>query len=208
MFVGSHRKASPLEAARALSLHPESPGPALSVARCFAPPTLAPPRLAPIPAVSVTSLSMKPFLRLTLLAVLPIMLPAQNSTAPADVSPTPQPLASAVFDWEKLTVTATTTGERRNVFDGPTSTLDQAHCHITTLNPGTTSGEPRRHLQEEVIIVKTGRVEVSIDGRLETAGPGSVFFLASNAVTRLRNAGNTPATYYVIYYRTPLTPKN
>ena len=48
---------------------------------------------------------------------------------------------------------------------------------------------------------------MSIDGRLATAGPGSVFFLASNAVTRLRNAGDTPATYYVISTRTPLTPK-
>lgn len=122
---------------------------------------------------------------------------------------TPAPtLTSAVFPWDKLAVTATATGERRAVFDGPTATLDQAHCHITTLKPGTTSGEPTRHPQEEIIIVKTGRVEMTIDGRLETAGPGSVFFLASNAVTRLRNAGDTPATYYVIYTRTPLTPRN
>jgi quercetin dioxygenase-like cupin family protein len=150
---------------------------------------------------------MKSLLRLSLLALLPTMLPAQNSSTPAATTPPPL-LASAVFDWAKLAVTPTPTGERRNVFDGPTATLDQAHCHITTLNPGTTSGEPRRHLQEEIIIVKTGRVELSLDGRLETAGPGSVFFLASNAVTRLRNAGDTPATYYVIYTRTPLTPKH
>ena len=47
-----------------------------------------------------------------------------------------------------------------------------------------------------------------IDGRTETAGPGSVFFLAANAITRLRNAGDTPATYIVVYYYTPLTPKS
>ena len=46
-----------------------------------------------------------------------------------------------------------------------------------------------------------------IDGKVQTAGPGSVFFLAANAVTRLRNAGTTPCTYIVFYYYTPLTPK-
>jgi quercetin dioxygenase-like cupin family protein len=135
------------------------------------------------------------------------MLTAQNFSGPGSPKSS-VPLASTVYDWAKLTATPTPNGERRDVFDGPTATLDQAHCHITTLKPGTNSGEPRRHLQEEVIIVKQGRVEVSIDGRVETAGAGSVFFLASNAVTRLRNAGDTPATYYVVYFRTPLTPKS
>jgi len=97
---------------------------------------------------------------------------------------------------------------RRDVFDGPTTTLDKAHCHITTLNPGENSGEPRVHLQEEIIIVKEGLVEMHIDGKTQTAGPGSVFFLAARATTALRNAGPTPCTYIVVYYYTPLTPKN
>jgi XRE family transcriptional regulator, regulator of sulfur utilization len=116
-------------------------------------------------------------------------------------------LVSAVHEWDKLPVTKTEKGVRRDVFDGPTSTLDKAHCHITTLNPGENSGEPRRHLQEEVIIVKEGQVEATFDGKTQTAGPGSVIFFAANAVTRLRNVGTTPATYIVVYYYTPLTPK-
>lgn len=117
-------------------------------------------------------------------------------------------LTSAVYDWEKMTVTPTPKGARRDVFDGPTTSLDKVHCHITTLNPGENSGEPRLHLQEEIIIVKDGLVEMHIDGKNQTAGPGSVFYLAARATTRLRNAGTTPATYIVIYYTTPLTPKN
>jgi hypothetical protein len=50
-------------------------------------------------------------------------------------------------------------------------------------------------------------VEATFDGKIQMAGPGSIFFFAANAVTRLRNAGDTPATYVVIYYYTPLTPK-
>ena len=147
---------------------------------------------------------MKLLLPLAAFAALATMLPAQTS------APTPPPakLTSAVYDWEKLPVIPTPKGVRRDVFDGPTTTLDKVHCHITTLNPGENSGEPRKHLQEEVIIVKEGLVEMHIDGRDQTAGPGSVFFLAANAVTRLRNAGTTPATYIVVYYYTPLTPKS
>ena len=116
-------------------------------------------------------------------------------------------LPSTIFDWEKLKVTTTTNGVRRDVLDGPTATLDKLHCHITTLNPGQTSGEPRLHLQEEVIIVREGSVEATVDGRVQTVGPGSVIFFAANAVTRLRNAGSGPATYTVVYFLTPMTPK-
>ena len=135
------------------------------------------------------------------------MLPAQ--TPPPDAHP-PSPsanLVSAVFAWEKLTVTPTAKGVRRDVFDGPTATVDKMHCHITTLNPGEKSGEPSKHLQEEVIIVKEGSVEAHWDGQSKTGGPGSVIFFAAGATTFLRNAGPTPCTYLVIYYYTPLTPK-
>jgi XRE family transcriptional regulator, regulator of sulfur utilization len=135
-----------------------------------------------------------------------LILGAAGCAVPMNSADTPK-LTSALYDWQKMEVTPTATGVRRALFDGPTATLDKLHCHITTLNPGQNSGEPRRHLQEEVIIVKEGTVEASIDGKTQTAGPGSVFFFAANAVTRLRNAGAGPATYIVVYYYTPLTPK-
>jgi XRE family transcriptional regulator, regulator of sulfur utilization len=132
------------------------------------------------------------------------------SPAPAP-SPVPAPaarLTSSTYEWAKLVVEAKPNGSRRAVLDGPTATLDRMHVHITTLNPGEKSGEPRKHLQEEVIIVKEGTIEANWDGKSSTIGPGSVIFFASNAVTYLRNAGKTPATYYVVYYYTPLTPKD
>jgi uncharacterized cupin superfamily protein len=119
----------------------------------------------------------------------------------------PALLPSTVFEWDKLPVAPTKLGERRAVFDGPTATVDNVHCHITTLNPGEQSGEPRLHLVDEIIIIKEGAVEVFVDGEKRPAPTGSVIFFAANAVTALRNTGNRPATYYVISYVTPLTPK-
>jgi mannose-6-phosphate isomerase-like protein (cupin superfamily) len=142
-----------------------------------------------------------------LVAALATLAPIVSAQSKEPARPA-APLASAVYDWEKLPVIPTAKGARRDLFDGPTTTLDKVHCHATTLNPGENSGEPRLHLQEEIIVVKEGLVEMHIDGKTQTAGPGSVFFLAARATTRLRNAGTTPCTYLVIYYYTPLTPKS
>jgi quercetin dioxygenase-like cupin family protein len=129
-----------------------------------------------------------------------------ESSAPAKAPESK--LTSDVFDWEKMDVTTTPTGVRRAVFDGATATVDKVHCHISTLNPGEKSGDPRKHLQEEVIIVKEGTLEANFDGKSKTGGPGSVIFFAAGSTTFLRNTGKTPATYVVIYYYTPLTPKS
>ena len=134
------------------------------------------------------------------------LLPAQ-SAPPTPARPTTAPLISALYDWEKLPAKPTAKGARRDVFDGPTATVDKLHCHITTLNPGEKSGEPSKHLQEEVILVKEGTVEAHWDGQSKTGGPGSVIFFAAGATTFLRNAGSTPCTYVVIYYYTPLSPR-
>jgi XRE family transcriptional regulator, regulator of sulfur utilization len=142
------------------------------------------------------------------LAVLCSTLSAQIKEVASTMPSKTTKLTSAVYDWEKMQPTVVSNGVRRTVFDGPTATLDKINCHITTLNPGEVSGPPRLHLQEEVIIVKEGMIEATYDGHSKTVGPGSVIFFASHATTRLRNPGKVPATYTVIYYYTPLTPKN
>ena len=144
---------------------------------------------------------MKKLFYSTIFASLCFNLMAQtNSSAPAK-------LTSAVFDWQKMQPVTVSNGVRRTVFNGPTATLDEINCHITTLNPGEVSGAPRLHVQEEVVVVKEGMVEATFDGKSKTVGPGSVIFFASGATTQLRNPGKVPATYTVIYYYTPLTPK-
>jgi quercetin dioxygenase-like cupin family protein len=147
---------------------------------------------------------MKPFFTVVALSVVTITGHAQ---APERAVAAEPKLASTVFSWPDLSVKKQGNGLRRAVFDAPTATLDRLHAHITTLDPGQVSGEPRLHLQEEVIIVKEGTVEAHFDGQTRLAGPGSIIFFASNAVTFLKNPGPTPATYHVVYYLTPLTPK-
>ena len=121
---------------------------------------------------------------------------------------TPVRLESKVIDWTTLKPAPTRTGQRREVFDAPTATLDKLHGHITTLNPGENTGPLHRHPQEELVIIKEGTIEVNIDGRRQVAGPGSIVFFAVNENENMTNVGQTPATYLVLQWFTPLTPKS
>ena len=117
-------------------------------------------------------------------------------------------MGSSVFDWTALQSKPTKVGERRDLFQSRTVTLDELECHVTTVNVGEASHAPHRHPDEEMIIVKEGTVQVDTAGELKTVGPGSVIFQASNVMHGMRNAGKTPATYYVIRWKSPLTPKD
>ena len=113
-----------------------------------------------------------------------------------------------MFPWGTPALQPTKTGGRAIVFDGPTSTLDRFHCHISTLNPGQNTGALHRHPQEELIVVKEGTLEVNIDGKISTAKVGDMILYAANENENMTNTGKTPAIYYVIQFWTPSTPKS
>ena len=112
-------------------------------------------------------------------------------------------MRSSVFDWEKIPVKETKTGASRDFFRAPTATLDQLECHVTTVNAGEASHAAHSHPEEELIIVKEGVLEATQNGETKRAGAGSIIFEASNELHGLRNAGDKPATYYVIKWYSP-----
>ena len=116
-------------------------------------------------------------------------------------------LPSSVFDWNAVESKPTTTGARRDFFDAQTATLDSLECHVTTINPGEAPHAPHRHPDEELIVIKEGTIEAMQNGVTKRVGAGSIIFEASNDFHGLRNVGQTPATYYVLKWVTPATPK-
>jgi quercetin dioxygenase-like cupin family protein len=140
--------------------------------------------------------------------ILSIFLLSMLSAQTPDPAKTPAAkMDSMVIDPMKLAPKPTKTGERRDVFDAPTVTLDKFHCHITKLNPGENTGPLHRHPQEELVIIKEGTVEVNIDGKLTTATAGAMIFFSANENENMRNVGTVPAVYYVLQFFTALTPK-
>lgn len=112
-------------------------------------------------------------------------------------------MGSSVFEWGKVEVKATKTGERRQFFQAPTATLEELECHVTTLNKGETAHAPHQHPEEELIIVKEGILEVVQGSVTNRAGPGSVIFHAANVLHGMRNAGDGIASYHVFKWVSP-----
>ena len=115
-------------------------------------------------------------------------------------------LPSAAFNWDKLEVVTTKTGFRRAIMDGRTRTLNNLETHATTVRPGEINHEAHRHPDDEVILLREGNVEISINGKVFPATPGSVIFFSSGDLHNLRNTGTTPATFHVIRMVTAATP--
>jgi len=124
-----------------------------------------------------------------------VSLLAQSKTKPL--------MQSCLFKWSSLKSAQTKTGERRDVFDAPTATLDRIECHVTTLNPGEAPHAAHQHPEEELLIVKEGSLEAMQNGRTNVVEAGGVIFEASNEPHGVRNAGTNLASYYVLKWFPP-----
>ena len=125
------------------------------------------------------------------------------ATVVAQQAASPAPLASGVYAWESIPVEKTASGERRAVFDGYTTTVDRLETHVTTLNPGT--APHAAHIDQFLIRmpVREGVIEATINGVSKLAPAGSVIFYASNDLHGMRNAGDVPASYFVLRWTSP-----
>ena len=127
---------------------------------------------------------------------------AVNAYAPPKESTV---LATTFVDWDSMVPSPTSAGLVRHVFDNPTVAMDKLEVHITTLNPGSESHPVHRHPWEEIILVKDGDFEFSLNGVKHPAGPGAMVFFASNDPHNARNVGKKPGTYYVLNFVTDLS---
>jgi Uncharacterized conserved protein, contains double-stranded beta-helix domain len=90
------------------------------------------------------------------------------------------------------------TSSVRSLVDTLTKTLAKLEMHETTLAPGASPHAAHRHSHEELILVKTGIIEVLQGTVVKTATPGSVVFMASNEWHGFRNVGQGTASYLVV----------
>jgi XRE family transcriptional regulator, regulator of sulfur utilization len=117
----------------------------------------------------------------------------------------PPVMRSSIFKWDDMQAKPTASGVKREVLKAPVATLDQLQLHVTTVGPHQKAHEPHKHPEEELIIVKEGMIDAMQNGETTRVGPGSVIFEASNELHGLINAGDMPATYYVIKWFSPGT---
>jgi quercetin dioxygenase-like cupin family protein len=91
-----------------------------------------------------------------------------------------------------------TKNEMRQVFEGATHKGVEVDLHITKLAAGQMPHPEHHHAHEEVIMLRNGSLEVTISGKTNTVGPGSVVVVASEEPHHWKNPGDSPCEYFVL----------
>ncbi len=125
-----------------------------------------------------------------------LLLPALNvhgqySSIPADV-----------YRWDKAAVFKKANSEQRVLLEGTTPAFKHLKVHATTVAGGKAAHAGHSHADEELIIVKEGKLNVTYGGKTETLETGSVALMMPGDEHALANAGSGPVTYYIMRYET------
>ncbi|HEY4380046.1 MAG TPA: cupin domain-containing protein [Acidobacteriaceae bacterium] len=119
----------------------------------------------------------------------------------------PGKLSSSVFDCDSLATTPTPTGARVVVVNSPTLTFNMLESHITTLNAGQSTAVDMLDPGDEIVVFKSGQVEITVNGVSSRVNAGSMLYWAPNDKRTIRNLDTTPATYQVIRIISDKSPK-
>ncbi len=130
--------------------------------------------------------------RRDLSALLPLLAAAMPASAAS------APLTSQTWQYEDLTARGDDQKRSRNVFEGLAHKGYAIDMHETELAPGMAPHPPHSHAHHELLILREGTLEVTIEGKSSTIGPGSVAYVASNEHHGWRNVSKTRARYYVM----------
>jgi quercetin dioxygenase-like cupin family protein len=130
--------------------------------------------------------------RRQLAALAPAIVAAQTQTKARAQLP------SRCYKYEDLPVKKNGANESRDVFDGLTHTGSQIDIHITSLGPGMMPHAPHHHSHEEMLMLRNGQLDVTIEGKTTRVTAGSVVYVNSNEEHGWKNPGPDRAEYFVL----------
>jgi quercetin dioxygenase-like cupin family protein len=123
---------------------------------------------------------------------------AALSTAAAARSETLPPLHSKVYPYKDLPVRESGGHEGRAVLHGTLHGGFPIEVHLTNLGPGQMPHPAHKHEHEELMLLKNGQLDVTINGKTTRVGPGSVVLMGSNDMHGLKNPGPEHAEYFIV----------
>jgi quercetin dioxygenase-like cupin family protein len=132
--------------------------------------------------------------RRDLVYLLPAAAAAQETKAAA---PKPK-LPSKVYVYEQLAVREQGQNKQRAVLNGLLHGGFALESHLTELGPGQEPHGQHRHSHEEMVLLQTGSLDVTIEGKTTRITPGSIAFVASNEMHGWKNPSQTEKAQYFI----------
>ena len=94
------------------------------------------------------------------------------------------------------------------IFNGSTPAMKKLGSHVSVLSAGTTPHDPHAHVEEELIIMLSGEVEIvrlddptSAESSSVTIGPGAFVYHSAYQCHTIRAVGPGPATYLIFKWQ-------
>lgn len=127
------------------------------------------------------------------------LLPALAASAAAQQTDS-KTLRAKTYAFDELPVrtSANQATKSRGVFDGVTTRGQRITAHFSELAPGQAPHPPSRQKHEEIILLREGTLEVTLNGVTSTIGPGAVIFVPFEDLNGWKNVGTTVAQYFVV----------
>ena len=142
--------------------------------------------------------------------LIPSLMAASASALAAQQTSAPAPPAAAAsveslpvmktqaFKYSELAVTTNGRNRQRRMFTAKTHTGFKMESHQSDIAPGEVNHAPHRHLREEMMLIREGLMELTIDGMPYRLGPGDVGVIGSNELHNAKNVGTSMATYFIV----------
>src|SRR2546423_14894461 len=101
-------------------------------------------------------------------------------------------LPNATLRPDQAKLTKEDFGDLRIYFEGATDQVKSMTAGSLLLKPGKTPHAPHEHPEEEFMVITEGTGEISMDGKVAKAGPGSMMYAAAGRMHGIVNTGKTP----------------
>lgn len=109
--------------------------------------------------------------------------------------------APFLLDWPDMPMKPTDKGETRQIVSQPTHYFQKIDLHATTLNEGQVSHPPHMHRNEEIILIRSGDVQMYIGGQYHKAKAGDIIFLTSGTPHALENKTKGRCEYFALQWQ-------
>lgn len=113
-----------------------------------------------------------------------------------------EPVKSGVYKWAEHLVEKGDLRESRKILEGVSPHFEYLKIHATTQYPGAKPSKAHANEdKEECIIVKEGKMKITIEGKSQILEAGGVILLMPQQTHSIENIGNSNLTYYVLKYK-------
>jgi len=114
-------------------------------------------------------------------------------------------LHAAVYSLSKAKVTKVGVLEKRQILTGTTLDIQKFEVSTLTLPAGKKyTSTPTDSKSEQLIVVKSGMITLTVNDSTKTVGPGSLALILAGDKISFENKTNEPVTWYALDYQTKM----